>query len=108
MNETGKVWEFMLDGMNTFVPRHLSIFSAPTPTRKFRLHWQEGRWYKPAIWRRNTWQAVRLVKVLPEIQQEKWQLYLYRPYQTITPKRVMKVFEVLEGVLRKHLGQDLC
>ena len=106
--ETGKVWEFMLDGVNTFVPRHLEFFSTDPDSQ-----------IQAALAGRAVVQASdlackehlangRLVKVLPEIQQEKWQLYLYRPYQTITPKRVMKVFEVLEGVLRKHLGQDLC
>jgi DNA-binding transcriptional LysR family regulator len=102
--ETGKVWEFMLDGVNTFVPRHLEFFSTDPDTQ-----------IQAALAGRAVVQASdlackeylangRLVKVLPEIQQEKWQLYLYRPYQTITPKRVMKVFEVLEKVLRKHLG----
>ena len=102
--ETGKVWEFMLDGVNTFVPRHLEFFSTDPDSQ-----------IQAALAGRAVVQASdlackehlangRLVKVLPEIQQEKWQLYLYRPYQTITPKRVMKVFEVLEKVLRKHLG----
>ena len=102
--ETGKVWEFMLDGVNTFLPRHLEFFSTDPDTQ-----------IQAALAGRAVVQASdlackeylangRLVKVLPDIQQEKWQLYLYRPYQTITPKRVMKVFEVLEGVLRKHLG----
>ncbi len=106
--ETGKVWEFMLDGVNTFVPRHLEFFSTdPDSQIQAAL---AGRAVVQAsdLACKEHLASGRLVKVLPEIQQEKWQLYLYRPYQTITPKRVMKVFEVLEGVLRKHLGQDLC
>ena len=94
----------MLDGVNTFLPRHLEFFSTDPDTQ-----------IQAALAGRAVVQASdlackeylvngRLVTVLPEIQQEKWQLYLYRPYQTITPKRVMKVFEVLEKVLRKHLG----
>ena len=106
--ETGKVWEFMLDGVNTFVPRHLEFFSTdPDSQIQAAL---AGRAVVQAsdLACKEHLASGRLVKVLPEIQQEKWQLYLYRPYQAITPKRVMKVFEVLEGVLRKHLGQDLC
>ena len=106
--ETGKVWEFMLDGVNTFVPRHLEFFSTdPDSQIQAAL---AGRAVVQAsdLACKEHLASGRLVKVLPQIQQEKWQLYLYRPYQTITPKRVMKVFEVLEGVLRKHLGQDLC
>ena len=106
--ETGKVWEFMLDGVNTFVPRHLEFFSTdPDSQIQAAL---AGRAVVQAsdLACKEHLASGRLVKVLPEIQQEKWQLYLYRPYQTITPKRVMKVFELLEGVLRKHLGQDFC
>ena len=102
--ETGKVWEFMLDGVNTFVPRHLEFFSTdPDSQIQAAL---AGRAVVQAsdLACKEHLASGRLVKVLPEIQQEKWQLYLYRPYQTITPKRVMKVFEVLEGVLRKYLG----
>ena len=102
--ETGKVWEFMLDGVNTFVPRHLEFFSTdPDSQIQAAL---AGRAVVQAsdLACKEYLASGRLVKVLPEIQQEKWQLYLYRPYQTITPKRVMKVFEVLEKVLRKHLG----
>ena len=102
--ETGKVWEFMLDGVNTFVPRHLEFFSTdPDSQIQAAL---AGRAVVQAsdLACKEHLASGRLVKVLPEIQQEKWQLYLYRPYQTLTPKRVMKVFEVLEGVLRKYLG----
>ena len=106
--ETGKVWEFMLDGVNTFVPRHLEFFSTDPDTQIQAALAGRAVVQASDLACKEHLASGRLVKVLPEIQQEKWQLYLYRPYQTITPKRVMKVFEVLEGVLRKHLGQDLC
>ena len=106
--ETGKVWEFMLDGVNTFVPRHLEFFSTDPDTQIQAALAGRAVVQASDLACKEYLASGRLVKVLPEIQQEKWQLYLYRPYQTITPKRVMKVFEVLEGVLRKHLGQDLC
>ena len=106
--ETGKVWEFMLDGVNTFLPRHLEFFSTDPDTQIQAALAGRAVVQASDLACKEYLASGRLVKVLPEIQQEKWQLYLYRPYQTITPKRVMKVFEVLEGVLRKHLGQDLC
>ena len=102
--ETGKVWEFMLDGVNTFVPRHLEFFSTDPDTQIQAALAGRAVVQASDLACKEHLASGRLVKVLPEIQQEKWQLYLYRPYQTITPKRVMKVFEVLEGVLRKHLG----
>lgn len=102
--ETGKVWEFMLDGVNTFVPRHLEFFSTDPDTQIQAALAGRAVVQASDLACKEYLASGRLVKVLPDIQQEKWQLYLYRPYQTITPKRVMKVFEVLEGVLRKHLG----
>ena len=102
--ETGKVWEFMLDGVNTFVPRHLEFFSTDPDTQIQAALAGRAVVQASDLACKEYLASGRLVKVLPEIQQEKWQLYLYRPYQTLTPKRVMKVFEVLEGVLRKYLG----
>ena len=102
--ETGKVWEFMLDGVNTFLPRHLEFFSTDPDTQIQAALAGRAVVQASDLACKEYLASGRLVKVLPEIQQEKWQLYLYRPYQTLTPKRVMKVFEVLEGVLRKYLG----
>ena len=102
--ETGKVWEFMLDGVNTFLPRHLEFFSTDPDTQIQAALAGRAVVQASDLVCKEYLASGRLVKVLPQIQQEKWQLYLYRPYQTLTPKRVMKVFEVLEGVLRKYLG----
>ena len=38
----------------------------------------------------------RLVELFPEIEKQKWQLYLYRPYQTIVAERVMWVYNRLK------------
>lgn len=45
-----------------------------------------------------------LVQLFPKSPQERWQLYLYRPYLPHTPERVLKVFEILEGILKNRLG----
>lgn len=44
-------------------------------------------------------QSGELVQVFPNSESQKWAYYLYRPSQTITAKRVLKVFEILEGIL---------
>ncbi len=44
----------------------------------------------------------QLVRLFPEVEIQKWQLFLYRPYETVTPPRVLKVFEILEGILKKE------
>ena len=40
-----------------------------------------------------------LVVVFDNHETEIWSFYLYRPYQTITPKRVLLVYEILEQLL---------
>jgi len=37
---------------------------------------------------------------------KQWSYYLYRPYQAITPKRVLVVFELLTQILRKEFGTE--
>ncbi|WP_243584384.1 hypothetical protein [Haemophilus parainfluenzae] len=44
----------------------------------------------------------QLVRLFPEVDIQKWQLFLYRPYETVKPPRVLKVFEILEGILKKE------
>ncbi len=45
-----------------------------------------------------------LVEVFPS-NISKWAYYLYRPYQTITPKRVLLVFELLEKILKRDSNE---
>ena len=40
-----------------------------------------------------------LIVVFDNHETEIWSFYLYRPYQTITPKRVLLVYELLEKIL---------
>ncbi|MFZ7215442.1 LysR family transcriptional regulator [[Pasteurella] aerogenes] len=44
-----------------------------------------------------------LVELFPDIPKQPWQIYLYRPYQTVTPLRIVKVFELLREILSKRL-----
>ena len=41
----------------------------------------------------------QLVELFPEIEKQKWQLYLYRPYQTIVAERVIWVYNKLKEIL---------
>ncbi len=45
------------------------------------------------------------VQLLPETKIQKWQLFLYRPYEIVTPPRVLKVFEILDGILKKEFAR---
>lgn len=100
--ETGKVFEFMLDGVNTFIPRHLEFFTTDS-----QAEIQAALAGKVVIQSSNLackeyLMNGRLVEVLPELKLETWQLYLYRPYQTLKPKRIKKTFDILEDILLEH------
>ena len=47
----------------------------------------------------------RLVELFPEIEKQKWQLYLYRPYQTIVTERIMWVYDRLKEILLAKIVQ---
>lgn len=44
----------------------------------------------------------RLIELFGEMDKLTWQLYLYRPYQTMTSAKVLKVFDILTDILRKY------
>lgn len=103
--ETGRAWDFMLDDNHTFTPRHIEFFSTdPYTELQATLTGRTVMQASNLICHEHLEQG-RLVNVLPEIQQAKWLLYIYRPYQTITPPRVLKVFEILEGILKKKWAE---
>ncbi|WP_018651080.1 LysR family transcriptional regulator [Actinobacillus capsulatus] len=102
--ETGKAWDLVLSGQETFVPRHVEFFTTDPYAEVQSALAGKTVVQSSDLACREHFKAGRLVQLLPEVPQEKWQLYLYRPYQTTTPKRVLKVFEILEGVLRKYIS----
>lgn len=44
----------------------------------------------------------QIVHFLPEVDVQKWQLFLYLPYETVMPPTVLKVFEIQEEILKKE------
>lgn len=44
----------------------------------------------------------RLVKLFPQLSMPEWELYLYRPYQTVTSARVKFVFDELAEILQRR------
>ncbi|WPD75850.1 LysR family transcriptional regulator [Dickeya fangzhongdai] len=45
-------------------------------------------------------QTGELIQIFPELTQSRWQMYLFRPQQTVTSARVKFVFERLEKILK--------
>ncbi|SLK12372.1 HTH-type transcriptional regulator DmlR [Phytobacter ursingii] len=103
--ETGKVFEFMLDSVNTFVPRHLEFFTTDSQAEIQAALAGKAVIQSSYLACREYLENGRLVNVLPELKLETWQLYLYRPYQSIIPKRVKKIFDILEEILLRHFNR---
>mgnify|MGYP004714789271 FL=1 len=102
--ETGKVFEFMLDGVNTFIPRHLEFFTTDSQSEIQAALAGKAVIQSSNLACREYLEDGRLVNVLPELILETWQLYLYRPYQTLVPQRIRTVFQILENILLRHFS----
>lgn len=102
--ETGKVFEYMLDGVNTFTPRHLEFFTTDSQAEIQAALAGKAVIQSSNLACREYLEKGSLVNVLPELKLETWQLYLYRPYQAILPKRIRAVFQILENILLNHFS----
>ena len=101
--ETGKPWDFI--DSEQISPRHIEFMSSDPQTQIQAA--LAGRVVIQAsnLVCKQALAEEKLVQLLPQISQKKWQLYLYRPYQTITPKRVIKVFDILTTILSRYFGE---
>lgn len=103
---TGRTWTMTLDESTTLVPRHTRLFSADVYSAlQAVLQGQAVGLLSDFLCRPHV-QAGRLCVLLPDTPIQAWPLFLYRPYQTVTPARVLKVFDVLTDILRRKFGAE--
>nr|WP_314741670.1 LysR family transcriptional regulator [uncultured Haemophilus sp.] len=98
---TGRVWHFPLNQERTLKPRHISFQSTDIYSGLQAVLQGKGVGMVSDFIAKPYLQAGELRQLFADVEIQKWQLFLYRPYETITPPRVLKVFEVLEGILRE-------
>lgn len=98
---TGRAWHFPLNQERTLKPRHISFQSTDIYSGLQAVLQGKGVGMVSDFIAKPYLQAGELRQLFAEVEIQKWQLFLYRPYETITPPRVLKVFEVLEGILRE-------
>ncbi|AIZ79984.1 LysR family transcriptional regulator [Actinobacillus equuli subsp. equuli] len=102
---TGQPWEIYIDENTVLVPQKLGfittdLYSELQAALAGRTIAHIGNTIcKPYI------ENGQLVQIFPEQQFEKWQLYLYRPYQQITSPRVLKVFDILTEIMQRRYGE---
>lgn len=99
--ETGRTWHFPLNTEHALKPRHIRFQSTSVYSNLQAVLQGKAVGMLSDFLVQPYLQSGELRQLFPEVDIQKWQLFLYRPYETITPPRVLKVFEILEGILNE-------
>ena len=99
--KTGRMWNWFISTEVQFVPKQPRFITNDSPSEL--LACLAGHCFSllPRSVCEPYLASNQLQVIFPELQMQQWQLYLYRPYQTITPPRVLKVFGILENILKR-------
>lgn len=98
--KTGKVWDWMMGEQPIILTKPTVITSDIKSLLPAVL---SGRIFAPIMYHdcKSYLDSGELQVVFSNEETLIWGIYLYRPYQTITPKRVLLVFELLEKILEE-------
>ncbi|MGX2974032.1 LysR family transcriptional regulator [Ursidibacter arcticus] len=97
---TGRMWEIEVGDNKTAIPNQVGFISTdPMAELDAALTGRTIAQLSDLVCRPHL-ERGELVQLFPQSSPPVWQIYLYRPYQTITPKRVIKVFDLLERILK--------
>ncbi|WP_150539045.1 LysR family transcriptional regulator [Actinobacillus vicugnae] len=102
---TGQPWEIHINESTVLVPQKLGFITNDIYSELQAVLAGRGIAHignticKPYL------ESGELIQLFPEQQFEKWQLFLYRPYQTITSPRVLKVFDLLTEIMQRRYSQ---
>lgn len=102
---TGRIWHFPLNAEHTLKPRHISFQSSDIYSGLQAVLQGSAVGLVSDFIAKPYLQRGELHQLFADVASQKWQLFLYRPYETITPPRVLKVFDLLEGILRETFAQ---
>lgn len=102
---TGRAWPFPLNPSQILKPHRINFLCTDTYTALQAVLQGKSVGLLSDFLCEPYLQSGQLVRLFPKVDIQKWQLFLYRPYETVTPPRVLKVFEVLEGILKEEFGR---
>lgn len=102
--ETGRVWELVMNQAQKLIPRQVNFYSTDPECELKAVLRGNVVAFISELFCKPYFERGELVKLFPAIPIDKWQLYLYRPYQTITSPRVLFVFDRLTEILKKRYG----
>ncbi|OOF66785.1 LysR family transcriptional regulator [Rodentibacter sp. Ppn85] len=99
--KTGKVWDWFIDNEPVPLPKPCVVTG---DIRSLLQAVLAGRIFAPIMYHdcKKYIENGTLQVVLNDKESALWGLYLYRPYQPITPRRVQLVFEILEQILMRN------
>lgn len=103
---TGKMWPFILNETQILHPRSVPFVTSDNHSNLQAILHGKGVGLVSDFIARPYVQSGELVHLLPETDIQKWQLFLYRPYQSTTPARVLTVFELLHGILLTEFNAE--
>lgn len=102
---TGRAWHFPINANLILKPRRINFLSVDTYSGLQAVLQGKSVGMLSDFLCEPYIKSGELVQLLPETKIQKWQLFLYRPYEIVTPPRVLKVFEILEGILKKEFAR---
>ncbi|OOF46567.1 LysR family transcriptional regulator [Rodentibacter trehalosifermentans] len=97
---TGRAWHFPLNQQRELKPHHICFQSTDIYSGLQAVLQGSAVGLISDFIAKPYLKTGELRQLFSELEIQKWQLFLYRPYETITPKRVLKVFELLEKILK--------
>ena len=98
---TGRAWHFPLNSERSLNPQHIHFQSTNVYSGLQAVLQGSAVGLISDFIAAPYIEKGELTVLFPSVKIQKWQLFLYRPYETITPPRVLKVFELLEGILKE-------
>ncbi|WP_109078892.1 LysR family transcriptional regulator [Aggregatibacter kilianii] len=99
-----RIWQWQINGEQRFMPNKTLFFTSDVQSEL-----QSALAGRTCAYLINSvcdpyLENGRLLELFPEIEKQKWQLYLYRPYQTVVADRVLWIYERLKTILLQHVG----
>ncbi|ABR73459.1 LysR family transcriptional regulator [Actinobacillus succinogenes] len=103
---TGRAWNLPLNENVALIPRNIAFHSVDNYSALQAILIGKCAGLVSDFMAKPLLADGQLVRLFPEIEIDKWQLFLYRPYQAITPARVLKVFDLMTAILRNIFNPE--
>ncbi|MBN6066024.1 LysR family transcriptional regulator [Aggregatibacter actinomycetemcomitans] len=102
-----RIWQWQINGEQRFMPNRVVFFASDVASElQAALAGRACAYLIDSVCQPYIEQG-RLVELFPDIEKQKWQLYLYRPYQTVVADRVLWVYDQLKAILQRHVHGEI-